>query len=471
MKMAEAETQTPAETERPAHPKLVLTVVGVGTLLSAMAGSAVSLTLPDIGRDFDIMLGQTSWVVLSYLLAITVLLLVFGYLGDQWGHRRIYLTGFSVFGVASLVCGLAPAFWVLVSGRVLQGIAASMVMASAPALLTTSFPARQRGQALGIMSTSTYLGLTIGPPLGGLLISAGSWHWVFLMNVPVAILVFSLGVRYLPLSARGRPGSFDVLGTVLLASGLPLLLLALALGGQWGWTSWQTLAAAVLGLVFLAAFVRVETIREQPLIRLGLFRSRAFTGATLSAFCNYVSLFVSAILLPFYLMEGKGMPASQAGLLLAIQSLVMALTAAPAGWISDRIGSRGLAVTGLLILTAGLGGISTVGPLTTPIMVAAWLAIMGLGIGVFITPNSSALMGAAPGREQGVAGGVMALARNLGMMIGAATATVVFHAAGGQTGVEWSTGEYNALHVSLLMAAGVSLLGVICSAVMGRVKV
>jgi len=318
-----------------------------------------------------------------------------------------------------------------------------------------------------LLSTATYTGLTIGPPLGGWVISVASWRWVFYVNLPAAALVIGLGWWFLPASPTRRR-SFDWGGTATFVTGLPLLLLAIAQGESWGWTSWPVVSSAVAGLSLLALFVRIESTVRSPLLDLSLFRSRVFTGSVLSAVGNYIALFILVILLPYYLLEARRMPTAEAGLLVSAQPLVMAMVAWPAGRLSDRIGSRGLASGGLLVLAVGLVGMSSIGadtPLTTIVL---WLAVMGLGTGTFISPNSSALMGAAPRARQGVASGVMAVARNFGMIIGVAAATSVFTAAGGQTGHSWQTGDYRAFGIAMFVAAIVCGCGSLAAALRGK---
>jgi EmrB/QacA subfamily drug resistance transporter len=433
-------------------------VVGIGTLLAAMGTSTTSLALPVLARDFGVAVGAAGWVMLAYLVTVTALLLPAGRAGDLRGHRPIYLIGAAGFGAASLAAGLVPNFPLLVAARVLQGVGAAMTFATGPALLTTTFPGAQRGRALGMLATATYVGLSLGPPLGGVLIAAFGWRSVFLLNVPIAAVIVALGARYLPPGGR-RAVPFDRPGAALLVTGLPPALLALAQGHKWGWTDPRTLGCAAIGLIALAGFVRIERERPHPLLRLSLFRSPTFSGATASALSNYVALFVAIFLMPFYVLEGKRLDPSHAGLLLAAQPVLMAISASPSGWLSDRVGSRVLATSGMLVLAAGTAGLATVGPATPAWAVMAWLAVTGLGTGVFISPNSSALMGAAPRELQGTAGGVLAVARNLGMMIGVATGGTVFEIAGGHTGVAWGPASFAALRTALLVAAAVALVG------------
>lgn len=453
---------------RQARPRLVLLVVGLGTFIGALSGSTVNLALPAIGEQMSISIDIAGWVVSAYLLAVTVLLLVAGRVGDLVGHRSVYLAGFGLFGLSSLACGLSGGFPALVALRLAQGAGGAMIMATAPALLTTTFPDTQRGRALGMLATATYTGLAVGPLLGGWILGTLGWRWIFFLNIPVTLAIVTMGIAFLPARSERETPPYDWVGTVTLLAGMPLALLAISQGGRWGWGSAPTLGCAASGALLLAAFTWNEWRSRSPLLALGLFRSRIFTGAVLSALANYVALFVPIILLPYYLMEALGIEPMRAGLVLSAQPLVMAVVASPSGRLSDRIGSRGLATAGMLVLAAGLAGMSLVGPHTDHLVIALWLAVMGLGTGIFISPNSSALMGSAPRTQQGVAGGVLAVARNLGMMIGVACATTVFHAAGGTTGHEWRPLDYRALSIALVFASGVCVLGAVAAALRGR---
>lgn len=401
---------------RAGGPYPVLAVVGLGTLLTALSGSSANLALPEIGRCFGVPLDGSRWVVLAFLVTVTAALPAAGRLGDAVGYGRSFLAGYALLAIASAGCAAAPGLPALVAARVVQGLAGAMVMSSGPALLTTAFPPAQRGRALGMLGTATYVGLAVGPPLGGLLLSAAGWRWVFLVNAPVAAFVAALGVRALPPGSRGPSGA-----------------------GR----------------------------RGGPFASLALFRSRTFSSSAAAALLNYTAVFVPSILVPFVLVEGHGLEERAAGLLLVAQPVAMALTAAPAGWLSDRIGSRGLAVAGMLAVAAGALGMSLTPPGAGAGAIAAWYGVMGLGTGVFVTPNSSALMGAAPREQQGSAGGVMAFARNLGMMIGVASATAVFSAAGGITGRPWAAADFGAFRTALLCAAGVALAGALTAGMRG----
>jgi len=424
-KIAESNASVPPGiTGRIPHGRSILGVVGLGTLLSALSGSSINLALPDLGQDLQISLTMSRWVLQAFLLAVAITLPLAGRASDALGHARVYLAGFALFAIMSLACGLAQRIELLVAGRALQGVGGAMVMATGPALLTTSFPAQQRGRVLGFISTATYLGLTIGPTVGGLIVGAGGWRWTFLFNVPLSAVVLLLGLRHLPRPAgAGRSG-----------------------------------VAASPGMARFAPWALVDW---------GLFRSPLFTCAAVSALANYIALFITTLLVPFYLLEGLGCDPSQAGIILSAQPLVMALVATPSGWLSDRIGSRGLASAGLALQALGLFCLTRVTGNGTTLTVAGCLAIVGLGTGIFISPNSSALMGAAPRERQGAASSVLAEARIVGMFLGVTLGTTLFAAAGGRTGAAWGPADLAALKTALGWAVWVALGGAVIAALRG----
>ena len=450
-----------------ASPGAVLTVICISNLFGAIPLSAVMLALPEIGRELDITIHQLSWVMVSYLLTASVFMLVAGRLGDLFGLRRFYLIGFFVVGVGSLLSGLADSLPLLVGGRALQGLGGAMTMSLGSALLTTSFPGSARGRALGTATAAVYVGLTAGPLVGGLLVWQFGWRAVFYAYVPVSLLVIVLGLAFLPRGERRQGQTFDAAGAATLLVGLPLLLLPLALCGRAGFQLWMA-PAAVAGVALTALFVRLERSAAHPLLDLTLFRSRTFSLAAAASVFNYFAIFIPVMLVPFYLEEGLGLQASTIGMVLAAQPLAMALVASPAGRASDRLGTRPFSIAGMVVMAAGLYCFSFVGGSSPVVLVALWLALTGLGTGIFTSPNSSALMGSAPSRQQGSAGGVLAVARNLGMMVGSAAAAVVFQLAGGSTGHSWLGPDYDGFSTSLAFAALVALAGAACCVFQGE---
>lgn len=442
----------------------VLVTIGIGTFMSALDGSVVNTLLPVLGRALGTSIAGIEWVTTIYLLVISGLLLSVGRAGDLFGHKRLYLGGFVLFILGSALCGLAGSARSLIALRAVQALGAAMLMATAPAILTRSFPASQRGRALGAQGTFTYLGLTAGPSLGGWLANAFGWRSVFYINVPVGVVAVALALRSIADDhVAQRDERFDFVGAAVFTAGLVSLMVALNQGHAWGWASPRTAALLAAAAVLLVIFVRVETHRASPMLDLALFRSHAFSAAAGSALLNYACVYAVLFVLPFLLIQGRGLNTQQAGLVLTAQPVVMAVVAPMSGALSDRIGSRGPATLGMLLLAAGLVCLALLVSHGTLPSIAAALALVGLGVGIFVSPNNSALMGAAPRHRQGIAAGVLATARNVGMVLGVGFAGAVFTTVVAQAATP-AAGLSAGVRASLLAAAAVAALGAVTSA-------
>jgi EmrB/QacA subfamily drug resistance transporter len=376
---------------------LVLLSVGIGTYMSALDGSVVNTILPVICNQLGSSVANVEWVVTIYLLVVSSLLLSFGRLGDLRGHKPVYILGFVVFGAGSALCGLATSLSALVLFRGLQAFGAAMLFANSPAILTGSFPREQRGQALGLQATMTYLGLTAGPSLGGWLAQSLSWRAVFYINIPISLLALLFSLRFIPKDApRAVHERFDIAGALTFMGGLVCLLLGLNQGHAWGWTSPAILGLLAIAAVLLGVFIWIERRVPSPMLDLSLFGQRVFSASTGSALLNYICVYSITFLMPFYLIQGRGLNPAQAGLLLTAQPIIMAVTAPVSGALSDRFGSKGLSTAGMLILALGLFLLSRLGAASPTGLVVLGLAVAGMGTGLFISPNNSALMGAPP---------------------------------------------------------------------------
>jgi EmrB/QacA subfamily drug resistance transporter len=446
----------------------ILISIGAGTFMTALDASVVNVVLPLIREYFNARIATIEWVVVVYLLTLSAMLLTFGRLGDLRGHKSVYLTGFALFILSSALCGMSGSASTLVLWRVLQALGGAMLMSNSPAILTKSFPPEKRGQALGLQATMTYLGLVTGPALGGLLAQQFSWRAVFYINIPVGLIAFLLSLYFIPNDhgSMEKEERFDLLGALIFSSGLVSLLLGLNKGHAWGWTSLPILGLLALAAVLLGLFIIIEKRVPNPMLDLQLFRERNFSAATASAVFNYISLYSMVFLLPFYLIQGRGLNSAEAGLLLTAQPLVMVVTAPLSGILSDRIGTRMPAILGLLIAGCGAFLLSTIHADSALRMIAFYLAFYGLGIGIFISPNTSALMGAAPRHRQGIAAGVMATSRTLGMVLGVGMAGAILTTIMGHS----SDGLFRAVSVGFLAAMGASLLGSL-TAVLRRDKI
>ena len=443
---------------------LVLIAIGASTFMSALDTSVVNIVLPVINQTFGSDIATVEWVVTIYLLIVSGLLLSFGRLGDMRGHKSVFLIGFTIFITSSALCGWAPSIAALIAFRGLQALGAAMLASNSPAILTKNFPASQRGQALGLQATMTYLGLTAAPSLGGWLTDLISWRSVFYINVPVGLIAFILSWKFIPQDRKTeKQERFDLLGAGVFLGGLIALLLGLNQGYAWGWTSLPILSLIIISGFFLAIFIIVETRSPSPMLDLTLFKNRVFSASTISALLNYIAVFSILLLLPFYLIQGREFSPSQAGLILSIQPIIMAIIAPISGGISDRIGTRIPSILGMLTLSLGLILLSRLGPDSAIYEIGIALGIVGLGTGTFISPNNSAIMGSAPGERQGIAAGILATARSTGMVLGVGLAGAIF-----TTILAGSIGEntiYAATRASFIIAAILAAIGAFTSAV------
>lgn len=441
---------------------MVLIAVGTGTFMSALDSSVVNITLPVISQAFNVNVAQIEWVVTIYLLVLSGLLLSFGRLGDLRGHKQIYILGFMVFVASSVFCGLASSETMLIAFRAVQALGAAMIASNSPAILTKSFPGSQRGQALGLQATMTYLGLTVGPSLGGFLTQHFTWRSVFYVNIPVGLAAIWLSLRYIQTDREAHSAEpFDFRGALLFMAGLTCLLLGLNQGHAYGWTSPFIVGLLVAAAVFLAIFVALEMKIASPMLDLRLFRHPVFSLSTISAILNYLCIYTITFLMPFYLINGREFSSSQAGLLLTAQPVIMAVVAPISGTLSDKYGARLPGMVGMGVLSAGLFMLSRMGPETPVPIIVLSLALVGFGTGTFISPNNSALMGSAPRNRQGIAAGILATSRNLGMVLGVGLAGAIFntilynHIDPGST-----QALFSAFQTSFLVAAGIALVGV-----------
>lgn len=447
----------------------VLTAVGIGTFMSALDASVVNTILPVLRSDLHTTIAGIEWVATVYLLVVSALLLGVGRAGDLRGQKRIYISGFGIFVLGSALCGAASSAAILITMRALQAFGASMLYANSPAILTKTFHPSERGRALGAQATFTYLGLTAGPSLGGWLANAFGWRSVFYINVPVGLLGAIIGWRVI---ADDRPRKiaekFDWTGAVLFACGLTAFLVSLNQAPEWGWTSAITIGLFAASVVILAGFVITERRRHSPMLDLALFRNRIFSAATLSALANYICLYSILFVLPFVLIQARGLNTQQAGLVLSAQPVIMAIVAPISGAFSDRLGSRVFATTGMLILGGGIAVLAALATGGGSWAVAGALAIVGFGTGMFVSPNNSSIMGAAPRNRQGVAAGVLATARNVGMVLGVGISAAVFEtvvrAAGGITHVP---AIVSGARIAFIVALAVAIIGAGCAVFTG----
>ena len=397
-----------------------MATIATGVILSTIDGSIVNVALPTLVDFFDTSFATIQWISLGYLLTLATLTLLVGRVGDIVGKRKIYNAGFVAFTAASVLCAFAPTVGFLIGFRVLQALGATMVLALGISILTEAFPPTERGKALGYIGTAVSLGIVTGPVVGGILIEAFDWRSIFLVNLPVGIIGTILAIRYVP-DVPPVPGqTMDFWGAGLLSSGLLSLSLGLTLGQERGFDDGLILAL-LAGFVLLAAiFVRVELSIESPMLQLRLFRNPLLSVSVASGFLVFAALSATFFLLPFYLEGVLGYDVGQVGLLLGAGPLVLGLVAPISGTMSDRLGVRSLTLSGLFILSAVFLAIQFLSTETTWWQYVLIAAPLGAGVGIFQSPNNSAIMGSIPREYSGVGGGLLNLTRLLGQITGIA---------------------------------------------------
>ena len=448
---------------------LVLISVGIGTFMSALDASVVNVTLPTITSSFQSTLATTEWIVTIYLLTVSCLLLAFGRLGDLHGHKRVYATGFILFIISSASCAFATSPGMLIAFRGVQAFGAAMLFANSPAILTGNFPSNQRGQALGLQATLTYLGLTAGPSLGGWLTQQYGWQAVFLINIPIGLLALIFCIIFIPDDGNRKAADpFDWRGALTFMAGLVSLLVVLNRGQEWGWLSPASMALFVFSIGMLGWFVIIERGTTSPMLDLKLFEHKTFSFSVLSALLNYVSMYAIIFLLPFYLIQGRGFNPAEAGLILTAQPIMMAIVAPISGSLSDRISPRWLATGGMAILAFGLWQLAQLGETSSTQTIVIALAIAGFGTGMFISPNTSALLGSAPRQRQGIASGILATSRNVGMVLGIGMAGAIFTSISQHASATSATSNfYPAIHWSFMAGAAMAVVGIVTSYMRG----
>jgi EmrB/QacA subfamily drug resistance transporter len=406
-----------------------LSCTSLGMLLATINSGTLIIALPDLERALGTSLLELVWVILAYMIASTVLVLSAGRLSDLFGRKRAYVSGFIVFALASLGAGFAGGGTELILWRIVQGIGAAFLFANAGALVTDAFPREQLGLAMGTNTMVAAIGLVLGPVLGGALVAI-SWHWVFWFNVPLALLGSLWGGLVLhELAKRDSVRGFDVLGTVTFVAGLTGLVFGVSRGGIDGWGDPLTIGGLVAGVVLLPLFVLIERGQRAPMLDLTIFENRMFSAATGAAFINGLSRFALMFVFVFYFQGAQGDDPITAGVKLAPMALGMLVSSPLAGIYADRRGSRGLAALGMIVSAIGLAGMTTLVETSPFWQSALWLAIVGIGSGMFNSPNTAAMMGTVPVHRRGIAAGARMMLQNTGAVLSIAFVLAIVTAA------------------------------------------
>jgi len=431
----------PADTTTAISVRWALAGLSLSMLMSSLGISVANVALPTLASEFSASFQQVQWIVLAYLLTVTILIVGVGRLGDITGRRLLLLAGLFLFTAASVLCGAAPTLWLLIGARAVQGLGAAIMMALTMALIGETVPKESTGTAMGLLGTMSALGTALGPSLGGILIAALGWRAIFFINVPLGLLSLFLACRYLPADRGTKPnqGGFDSVGTVVLALTLGAYALAMTVGrGSFGSINLVLLLVAAVGA---ALFVIVERNTPSPLLRLAMFRDRVLSANLATSMLVATVMMATLVVGPFYLSLSLGLDAARVGLAVSVGPAVVALTGLPAGRMTDRIGADRMALIGLTGMAFGsfvlamlpmtLGITGYIGPL---VGVAA-------GYALFQTANNTAVMTDVSREQRGVISGVLNLSRNLGLITGAAAMGIIFSLATGAISIRAATPE------------------------------
>ena len=447
----------------------ILVAATLGAFLTPFMGSAVNIALPRIGKEFEMDAVLLGWVATAYLIAAAMFLVPFGRIADIYGRKKIFTYGILLYTVASLLSALSTSAVMLISFRVLQGIGGAMLFGTGVAILTSVFPVGERGRALGINVAAVYIGLSVGPFVGGLLTEHFGWRSIFYANVPLGLLVLGLILWKLKgewATAKGE--KFDFAGSVIYSIMLVAVMYGFSrlpdmVGG------WLILA----GLLALVAFVWWETRVKSPVLNVNLFRrNMVFAFSNLAALINYSATFAVSFLLSLYLQYIKGFTPETAGLVLISAPVMQAIFSPVAGRLSDRVEPRILASVGMGLSAAGLVLLIFLGRETSVAFIVASLVILGFGFALFSSPNTNAVMSSVENRYYGVASATLATMRQVGMMLSMGVAMLLFAVYVGRVQI---TPEYydlflKSVRVAFIVFACFCFGGIFASLARGRVR-
>ncbi len=415
-----------ADVESGSVKRITLFSVTLASFITPFDGSSVNIALPSIGKEFSMDAIALEWVSTAYLLASAMFLIPFGRLADIYGRKRLFVIGMLTFVVASFAMVLCRSGATLISFRVLQGIGAAMIFSTGMALLTSVFPNQERGKAIGISVAATYVGLSVGPFLGGFLTMQFGWRSIFFVNVPLGLAAVALvSTRLRQEWAEARGERFDLGGSIAYCLGLIAIM--------YGFSSFSSLptvasvALIIAGALAIVAFIRREMRVKNPVLNINLFRgNRAFSFSNLAALINYCATFAVGFFLSLYLQYIRRLDPEHAGEILILQPIVMAVCSPFAGRLSDRIEPRIVASLGMALTAAGLFSLIFIGSNTALEFILADLVLLGLGFGLFSSPNTNAVMSSVDKRFYGVAAATLGTMRLTGQTFGMGVAILIF---------------------------------------------
>ncbi len=446
---------------------ITLIITTLASFLTPFMGSGVNIALPEIGRNFSLNVVLLSWISTIYLLSGAIFLVPIGKLADIYGRKRIFSFGVIIFTLMSLGSGLAPNIWILIMVRALQGIGSAMMFGTAMAIITSVYPPGQRGKALGINIASVYIGLSMGPFIGGIITRYIGWRFVFLSIIPLGITILYLLTHYLHEEWReARNQQFDITGSIIYSLSLLAIMLGFTLLPSW--TGGLIIIPGILGFIL---FYRIETGTKYPILDLSLFlTNRVFAFSNLAALINYGATFGVTFLMSLYLQYIKGLSPQMAGLILIAQPGMQALVSPLAGKISDQFEPRHVASTGMALTALGLSFLIFIDIDTSIQYILMSLSILGTGYGFFSSPNTNAIMSSVDRRTFGVASGMVSTMRMIGQTFSMGVTMIIMSIFMGQASITLSTypAFIQVVQLSTTIFMLLCLAGVFISSVRGN---
>ena len=405
----------------------ILIIIISSVFMATLDGSIVNVALPKMARTLHVETSNIQLVAVSYLIVITGIVLIFGRLGDIYGKTKLFQFGLGLFTLGSLLCGLTNSFPFLLAARVIQAAGAAGTMATSQGIIAETFPVNERGRALGFVGTAVALGSLVGPGLGGIIVGAGKWQYIFLINVPIGLAALYAASKLLVKSHRTAHEKLDSAGAILIMLTIVPLFISISEGLNRGYTDPIILLGFVVAVVSFLVFIHLERKNENPLIQLQIFENKLFSLSIFCAFIMFLAIFCSNIILPFYLQDVMSYTPQHAGLILMTYPLILMVAAPISGHLSDKIGSEILTFIGLVLISLGLFSMSTLNEHSALPTMLIFIAAMSLGNGLFQSPNTALIMSAVARDKLGVAGSINALVRNMGMVCGISLATTLLY--------------------------------------------
>lgn len=421
-------SQTNENTDYHKNIWLILIATCLFTFMSTLDASIVNIAMPTMSKSLSIEMSDAEWIVSVYMITICCLLIFWGKISDSIGKVKVFKIGTVIFVIGSLFCGISPSLEILLISRIVQALGASMTMATNYGIITENFPKEMRGKSLGILGSFVSLGSIAGPGIGGIIIQRLSWHYIFLINIPIGLFAIILGYFVFPKSKKKDiPLNLDFLGFILFDISIISLFMGIFIGQVTGFKAPLVIGLFILFVLTLIGFIFREKKSKDPLIDMTIFNSKSFSLGLLCALLIFSSNLFMNTLIPFYLQDTLKLSSLLSGFILMCVPIAMVFVAPISGTLSDKFGSEGLTFIGLLVVCISQLLFIFIG-INTPIPYLVVLALLtGTGVALFQSPNNSIIMSSVAPNHLGIAGSINSLARNLGMVIGLSLSTTILY--------------------------------------------